>query len=112
MIRIVKGVYGFVNKNGTVSPKTEKSEPFELSEQQESRLVAQGVAVYVNGGSTALPGGVEEVPNYNVNMKADELRAIAKKYMGLTFKFGTSKAEMVAVMDKHIAEHSVSEVEI
>lgn len=112
MIKIVKGVYGYRNKNGTVSPKTEKDEPFELTEEQEARLVGLGVAVYVNGGRTALPEGVEEVPEYSVDMKADELRAIAKKYMGLTFKPGTTKAEMVEAMDKHIEDHTVEDVTI
>lgn len=113
MIKIIKGIYGYVDeKTGVVSPKTEKDEPFELSEEKEERLVKLGVAVYVNGGRTALPEGVEEVPEYSVDMKADELRAIAKQYMGLTFKPGTTKAEMVAAMDKHIEEHTVEDVTV
>lgn len=107
MIKIIKGVYGYLDEHGTVKPKTEQDGPFELSPEKEARLVGLGVAVYVDGGSTALPDGVEMVPDYNAGMKADELRAIAKKYMGLTFKVGTSKAEMVEAMDKHIEDHTV-----
>lgn len=47
MIKIIKGVYGFVNKDGIVSPKTTKDEPFEIDADKEARLVEQGVAVYV-----------------------------------------------------------------
>ena len=112
MIKIIKGVYGYVNKNGSVKPKTPKDEPFELSKEQEERLVKLGVAEYVGGETPAepaeempeLPEGVTGIPEYSVEMKADELRAIAKE-MGLTFKPGTSKAKMVEEMDAHIAEH-------
>ena len=47
MIKIVRGVYGFVDKNGFVRPKTEDDEPFELLPEQEERLVRLGVAEYV-----------------------------------------------------------------
>lgn len=102
MIQIIKGTYGYQDKNGIVKPKTAADEPFELSEAQEARLVERGVAVYVNAGSTALPGGVVGV-SWDVTMKADKLRAIAKE-MGLTFPVGTSKAAMVEAMDKHMAD--------
>lgn len=48
MIKIVAGVYGYLDKNGIVKPKTTKDDPFELTEEQEARLVGLGVAVYVN----------------------------------------------------------------
>lgn len=101
MIKIIQGVYGHM-VDGRVYPKNSTSEPFELSEAQEARLVGLGVAVYVDGGSSALPEGGDGAPlYYSVDMKADELRAIAKD-MGLTFKVGMSKAEMVEAMDAHI----------
>lgn len=102
MIKIVKGTYGYVDSNGTVKPKTAADAPFELTEAQEARLVNKGVAVYVDGGRTALPEGVVGV-TWNVDMKADQLRAIAKD-MGLTFPVGTTKAAMVEAMDKHMSE--------
>ena len=47
MIRIVRGVYGFLDADGIVRPKTEADDPFELSSEQEERLVNLGVAQYV-----------------------------------------------------------------
>ena len=47
MIKIIKGVYGFVNSDGAVQPKTIKDAPFTLDAEKEARLVAQGVAEYV-----------------------------------------------------------------
>lgn len=118
MIKITKGVYGYVTKSGAVKPKTPQDWPFELTPEKEARLVGLGVAEYVGGASPApadsaegpeeapeLPEGVTGVPEYNADMKADELRAIAKE-MGLTFKPGTTKAKMVEEMDAYIAEHS------
>lgn len=99
MIKIIKGVYGHL-VNGIVKPKTSADEPFELTEEQEARLVNLGVAIYVNGGRTALPEDVQEI-DWNINMKATELREIAKG-MGLTFPVGTTKADMVAAMDKFV----------
>lgn len=107
MIKIIKGIYGYMDKRGIVRPKTEHDDPFELTEEQEERLVKLGIAVYVDGGRTALPDDVRGVPEYSAEMKADELREIAKEHMGLTFKVGTTKAEMVAEMDKYLAENTV-----
>lgn len=106
MIKIIKGVYGHL-VNGIVKPKTSADKPFELTEAQEERLVNLGVAVYVDGGRTALPEGVVGV-DWNIDMKASELRAIAKD-MGLTFPVGTTKAEMVAAMDKYIEENAAED---
>ena len=105
MIKIVQGVYGHL-VNGVVYPKDSRSVPFELTPEQEEWLVKKGVAVYVDAGRTALPDEVEAIPEYSVEMKANELRAIAEK-MGLKFKPGTSKAEMVKMMDAEINAHSV-----
>ena len=48
MIKIVKGVYGYVDKHGFVRPKDCNSKPFETSPEQEARLVKLGVAEYVD----------------------------------------------------------------
>ena len=47
MIKIVKGVYGYVDKHGFVRPKDCNSEPFVTSPEQEDRLVKLEVAEYV-----------------------------------------------------------------
>lgn len=112
LIKIVKGVYGYLD-GATVKPKTPKDAPFELNDKRAAELVADEVAVYVTEDGEMLiddeTGGVVVgmVPEYSVDMKAQELRDIAKAYMGLTFAVGTTKAEMVEQMDAYIEAHSV-----
>ena len=55
MIKIVKGVYGYVDKHGFVRPKDCNSEPFNTSPEQEARLVKLGVAEYVDEPAQAEP---------------------------------------------------------
>ena len=55
MIKIVKGVYGYVDKHGFVRPKDCNSEPFVTSPEQEARLVKLGVAEYVGEPEKAEP---------------------------------------------------------
>ena len=47
MIKISRGVYGFIDENGTVRPKTARDGAFSASEDEEARLVNLGVAEYV-----------------------------------------------------------------
>lgn len=47
MIKIIQGVYGYVDKHGFVRPKDCNSEPFVTSPEQEERLVRLDVAEYV-----------------------------------------------------------------
>lgn len=47
MIKISRGVYGFIDENGTVRPKTARDGAFSVSEDEEARLVNLGVAEYV-----------------------------------------------------------------
>ncbi len=84
MIRIIRGVYGHY-VNGTVQAKGVDSPPFAITPEKEERLVAQGVAVYVDDVPTAreelpeLPPDVTAISEYSIDMKPDELRAIAKQ---------------------------------
>ena len=115
MIKIVRGVYGFRDSDGIVRPKTAADDPFELLPAQEERLVNLGVAEYVDSVKSAEPREIEG--EKNVEEQADpgadeapreghayselsvkELREIGKEY-GLTFKVGTSKAEMVKAIE-------------
>ena len=80
MIKIIKGVYGHM-VNGTVKPKTTEDEPFELTPEQETRLVSRGVAVYV--GESEKDGTAEdisqaEVDSYLEDMSANELRELGR----------------------------------
>ena len=107
MIRIIRGVYGYLDKDGIVRPKTEADAPFALLPEQEARLVRLGVAEYV-GIAEEEPDSVEfeeepvvEVPLSEYTVK--ELRELGKEY-GLSFKVGISKAEMVAAIEQAEAE--------
>lgn len=96
MIKIISGVYGYLDKNGCVKPKTEKDDPFSLTKEQEARLVGLGVAKYVNTPETVKepetePDGAEKPLE---EMTAKELREIGKE-MGYSFKVGLTKAEMI-----------------
>ena len=126
MIKIVQGVYGFLDKNGIVRPKTEADEPFELTPEQEARLVNLGVAQYVENvkdeqepEETAPedteevetedeqePIGFDEVPPVEIPLSdysVKELREIGREY-GLTFKVGTTKDDMVKAIEAAEAE--------
>lgn len=113
MIKIIQGTYGYIDENGIVKPKTAKDAPFELEDKsREAELVALGVAEYADGTELIIDeetGGVvvDGVPGYSTDLKAAELRDIAKAYMGLTFAVGTTKAEMVEQMDAYIEAHTV-----
>lgn len=113
MIKIIRGTYGYIDENGIVKPKTAKDAPFELEDKsREAELVALGVAEYADGTELIIDeetGGVvvDGVPEYSTDLKAAELRDIAKAYMGLTFAVGTTKAEMVEQMDAYIEAHTV-----
>ena len=116
MIQIVRGVYGFLDKDGIVRPKSEADAPFELLPEQEARLVRLGVAQYVGNVKQAQePADLAEAvgaiafdePEEDERPLSDysvkELRELGKDY-GLTFKVGISKAEMVAAIEAAEAE--------
>lgn len=96
MIQIIRGVYGHYT-NGRVVPKDENSDPFELSPEQEARLVAQEVARYVDKAETGeAPIGFDEQPTEKPleDMTVKELRE-AGRDLGYSFKVGLTKAEMI-----------------
>ena len=116
MIKIIRGTYGHKVGNRVV-PKTNKSEPFELTAAQEERLVKMGIAAYVNVATPPvddanvedgtpigfdelpeLPEGVTGIPEYSANMTAKELRAIGE-LCGLSFGERMSKAKMIEALD-------------
>ncbi len=109
MIKMIIGVYGHYSGSG-VEPKDKNSPPFELSAEEEAQLVEQGVAVYVDGGRTALPAGVGTISQYNESSSVSELREIGKT-LGLTFKVGMKKTDMIAALDAHIAENTDDDAE-
>lgn len=50
-VKIIKGIYGYKDAKGTITPMTSKDGAFRLTDEQEARLVSKGVAVYVNSES-------------------------------------------------------------
>lgn len=121
MIQIIAGVYGRKMDDGTVKAMDKHSGPFEVTPEQEDRLIRMGLAVRVDDGTPIgfdetppvedLPEGVIEIPEYSTKNTVAELREIGK-LCGLTFKVGMSKAEMVAALDAHIEANMVDGVEI
>ena len=122
MIKVVRGVYGFMDKDGIVRPKTAADEPFELLSEQEARLVRLGIAEYVSNVKSEelreieqeefeeeqAPIGFDETPDEEPalsELSVKELREIGREY-GLTFKVGTSKADMVKAIEAAEAELS------
>lgn len=102
LVKIINGVYGHYTE-GKVVRKDKKSEPFDLEEDKAARLVSQGVAECVNEApATAEAVDPEEVPDLE-DMTVSQLRAIGKQ-MGITFKVGTTKAEMVEALSAEAVE--------
>ena len=88
MIRIIKGTYGFVGNDGVVSPKTPKDEPFTTKAEEEARLVALGVAEYVDVQEES---EIAEEPEKAEEAKEEKKPATAKKKS--TAKKKTAKVE-------------------
>lgn len=102
MIKIISGVYGYLDKNGCVKPKTEKDDPFELTEEQEARLVGLGVAEYVSTVPME-PIGFDEQPVEEYGrldpeqletMTNANLKRLAED-MGIDTKKLTTKAKLI-----------------
>ena len=130
MIKIIRGVYGHyvTDQNGKsrVVARDKHSDPFELTPEQEARLVSQGVARYVDNAETGaapigfdeqppepneLPEGVVGIPEYSEDMTVKELRDIGK-LCGLTFKVGMTKKKMVDALDAEIEGNMVDYDEV
>jgi len=127
MIQIVRGVYGYLDKDGIVRPKTEADAPFTLTPEQEERLVRLGVAQYVGDVKEAPDAQLdepvksapmeeepeEEAPTDGLSLadlSAKELREIGKEY-GLSFKVGMTKDDMVKAIQAAEAELDAAEEE-
>lgn len=117
MIKIIKGTYGY-RKGKRIIPKTPADDPFTATPEQEARLVKLGVAVYVEApaaapktpavpkapeGTDAGSKNVDEMPEYNIDMKLDELKEIAKAY-GVDASDARKKADVIAMIEAAKAE--------
>ena len=124
-IKIKRGFYGLHTKFG-VQAKGPNDEAFEVDDNEAKRLVDLGIAKYIGDTPVATveesadednasvnPPEIEapaeseyegdsvtDIPEYSIDSNASDLRAIAKS-VGITFKVGMTKSEMLAVLDEH-----------
>ena len=121
-IKITVGVFGW-NRGQKYDLVKAGAPPIEVGEALAQRLVEKGVAAYVTPPVDTQPVVVYDnrpdeepaaaepaVKAYHSGMTAKELREIAAGY-GLTFKQGTSKAEMVEKLDALFADLDLAETE-
>lgn len=127
MIKIIKGTYGY-RKGKRIIPKTPADDPFTATPEQEQRLVKLGVAVYVEAPAAAPEApktpaapkapeetgagskNVDELPEYNIDMKLDELKEIAKAY-GVNASDARKKADVIAMIEAAKAENQDEDLE-
>ena len=126
-IKIKRGFYGLHTKFG-VQAKGPNDEAFEVDDNEAKRLVDLGIAKYigdtpvatveesadednasVNPPETEAPAeseyegdSVTDIPEYSIDSNASDLRAIAKS-VGITFKVGTTKEDMVKALDEYFS---------
>lgn len=101
-VRIIFGTYGY-HDGYSIDAKTRNSEPFELDDAEAERIVSLGVAEYTdeaNDIAVATPASDNNAHEYSVNSSVSDLRALAKS-VGITFKIGTTKEDMVAALDEY-----------
>ncbi len=113
MIRMISGTTRIGNKT------YKASDVFEADKETEERLIAQGAAVACDGdvatpvldvvGADAPANetpeysdaeSADDIPAYDENTSAKELREIGKK-VGIKFPVGINKAEMRGRLDEH-----------
>lgn len=101
MIKIISGVYGYLDKNGCVKPKTEKDDPFSLTKEQEARLVGLGVAEYVTSPTNVTAQDILPVegtghldPEQLGELTNAQLKEMAEA-MGIDTKKLTTKAKLI-----------------
>ena len=117
MIQIIKGTFGYYNGRKVI-PITEADGPQKFDDELEARLVKEGVAKYIGElGETAeqpAPGddadepastntAADEAPEYNEDMKLDELKKVAARY-GVDVSAMRKKADVIAAIEAAKAE--------
>lgn len=119
MIKIIKGVYGYMTKSGTVKPKTEKDEPFELTAEQEARLVSLGVAVYVEDAPAKVPDNEQMKDEATAHLDPEQLAELTNaklkelaEEMGIDTKNLKTKAQLIeAITSVDVIPGHVEDVE-
>lgn len=115
MIQIIAGTFGYYNGRKVI-PITEADGPQKFDDELEARLVKEGVAKYIGEqGETAeqtapTPGddadepastntAADEAPEYNEDMKLDELKEVAARY-GVDASAMRKKADVIAAIEE------------
>ena len=98
MIQIIAGTFGYYNGRKVV-PITNADGPQKFDPELEARLVKQGVAKYVDEPAA---------PEYNEDMKLDELKEVAAAY-GVDASAMRKKADVIAAIEK--AKAAANEVD-
>jgi hypothetical protein len=117
MIQIIKGTFGYYNGRKVI-PITEADGPQKFDDELEARLVKEGVAKYIGEpGETASTNtaadeadepastntAADEAPEYNEDMKLDELKEVATRY-GVDASAMRKKADVIAAIEATKAE--------
>lgn len=106
MIQIIKGTFGYYNGRKVI-PITEADGPQKFDDELEARLVKEGVAKYIGEpGETAeqpAPAPGDDAPEYNEDMKLDELKEVATRY-GVDASAMRKKADVIAAIEATKAE--------
>lgn len=114
MIQIIAGTFGYYNGRKVI-PITNQDGPKQFDPELEARLVKEGVAKYIGepgetaeqpapapGDDTDEPAGTntaaDEAPEYNEDMKLDELKDIAAAY-GVDASAMRKKADVIAAIE-------------
>ena len=105
MIQIIKGTFGYYNGRKVI-PITEADGPQKFDDELEARLVKECVAKSI-GDDADKPASTntaaDEAPEYNEDMKLDELKEVAARY-GVDASAMRKKADVIAAIEAAKAE--------
>lgn len=106
MIQIIKGTFGYYNGRKVI-PITEADGPQKFDDELEARLVKEGVAKYIGEqdepAEQPAPDHGDEAPEYDEDMKLDELKEVAARY-GVDASAMRKKADVIAAIEAAKAE--------
>ena len=100
MIEILAGTFGYYNGRKVI-PITNADGPQTFDPELEERLVRQGIARYVD----PVVELSEDIPEYNEDMKLEELKEIAKGY-GVDASNMRRKSDIIAAIEAARVEMS------
>ena len=102
MIEIIAGTFGYYNGRKVI-PITNADGPQTFDPELEERLVRKGIARYVDPAVVQMAESSEDVPEYNEDMKIDELKEIARGY-GVDASNMRRKSDIIEAIEAARAE--------